>query len=204
MILPILSRSLARTVGRATLALSCATVFAQTLDAQTLAQQTRSAAGGSGPSRMISINPFLPLFGYFAGEFEQRVAPAAAVALAMSHIKPNDTRYTNVDAKLRIYPSETFVGFNMAGSLGIARIQDTDAEDCVIPDGGGPCTGKTTRSFTTGSFAVEGAYQWLLGPSQVMAVTVGAGAKRYLGAREKFRGVERVLPTVRLTVGYAF
>ena len=60
------------------------------------------------------------------------------------------------------------------------------------------------KPFTTGSFAIEVGYQLLLGPSKVTAVTVGGGAKRFLGGDSKFDGVERVIPTLRLSIGYAF
>ena len=162
----------------------------------------------SYPSHIISVNPFLPLFGYFAGEYEQRVTPTLALALAGSHINPNDTKYTNVDAKLRLYPSETALrGFNIAVSGGAARIEDTNQNDCFIGIGSSfdPTSSCGSRpAFTTASFAVEVGYQWLLGPSRSTAITVGGGAKRYLGSQSKYQGIERVMPTLRLTIGYAF
>jgi hypothetical protein len=44
----------------------------------------------------------------------------------------------------------------------------------------------------------------MLGPSKVTVVSVGGGAKRYLGSDDKFRDINRVMPTLRLNVGYAF
>ncbi len=170
------------------------------VSSQTLAEQTRqSAASADGPSRIISANPFLPLIGYFAAEFEQRLTPAVSFAISGSHIKPDDARYTNGDIKARLYPTERGLdGFNMAASFGFARIRKTDglecaAEPCVLP-----------KAFSTGSFAIELGYQWMLGPSKVTVVSVGGGAKRYLGSDDKFRDINRVMPTLRLNVGYAF
>lgn len=181
-------------------------VMPRSVTAQSLAQQTRALSRpGVGPGHVISVNPFLPLLGYFAGEYEQRITPSVAVAVAGSHIKPGDTRYTNLDAKLRLYPSETALrGFNVAASLGIANIKDEPDFFCdIVPGVGGDCA-SPAKAFTTGTFAVEAGYQWLLGPSRVTAVSVGAGAKRYLGSDSKFHGIERVLPTLRLSIGYAF
>ncbi|MBL0170856.1 MAG: hypothetical protein IPP90_09025 [Gemmatimonadaceae bacterium] len=176
--------------------------------AQTLAQQTRRVGGTiDGPGHVLSANPFLPLLGYFAAEYEQRVSPSVALALAGSHIKPDRTRYSNLDAKARLYPSETALrGFNIAASLGIARIDPNDEFDCAIFLEGDPnfTSCQSPKPFTTGSFAIEVGYQWLLGPSRVTAVTVGGGAKRYLGAESKFTQVDRVIPTLRLSIGYAF
>lgn len=176
--------------------------------AQTLAQQTRVVGSDDRPSHIISANPFLPLFGYFAGEFEQRISPSVALALAGSHTRFDRTRYTNLEAKARLYPSETALrGFNIAASLGIARIGRVDEfGDCVllVPFEGSSSCGAQLKPFTTGSFAIEVGYQWLLGPSRVTAVTLGGGAKRYLGSDAKFDQINRVIPTARLSIGYAF
>ena len=170
---------------------------------QTLAQQTQRATTDiDGPGRIISANPFLPLLGHFAAEYEQRVNPSVAFAISTSHVKPDNIRYTNVDVKARLYPSERGLnGFNIAASLGMARIAERLDFDCA-PSMIDPCT--QPEPFTTPSFAVEVGYQWLLGPSRVTAVTVGGGAKRFLGSESKFEYVDRVIPTLRLSIGYAF
>lgn len=174
------------------------------LSAQSLSEQTRGVSSGDGPSRVIAVNPFLPLFGFFSGEYEQRATSTVSFAVAGSHIEPNSTRYTNLDGKLRLYPNATGLrGFNIAASLGIARIRDMDVYDGCLPSPNlEPC--KLRDAFTTGSFAVEMGYQWLLGPSRATAISVGGGAKRYLGGDSKYVGISRVLPTLRLTIGYAF
>lgn len=186
------------------LLLSAWALSVSTASAQTLAQQTRSVGGSiEGPGRVISANPFLPLLGYFAAEYEQRVSPSVSLALSGSQIKPDRTKYTNVDAKARLYPSETALrGLNIAASLGIGRIDANDEYDCGILASGTLCV--LPKPFTTGSFAIEVGYQWLLGPSRVTAVTLGGGAKRYLGAESKFDQIDRVIPTLRMSIGYAF
>lgn len=183
------------------LLLAALAVTASGASAQTLAQQTRRVGGTiDGPSHIISANPFLPLLGYFAGEYEQRLTPVVSFAISGSHVKPDRSRYTNIDAKARLYPSETALsGFNIAASMGVSRIDATDGGICAVDT---VCP--LAKPFTTGSFAIEVGYQLLLGPSQVTAVTVGGGAKRFLGGDSKFDGVERVIPTLRLSIGYAF
>jgi hypothetical protein len=173
--------------------------------AQTLAEQTQPALRrSSSPTRVISVNPFLPLFGFFSGEFEYQFAPSVSFAVAGSHTEPFDATYTNLDAKIRLYPSQTGLrGFNLASSLGVARIRDQSAF-CEVLNPVIDVKCDLAKPFSTGSFAVELGYQWLLGPSRVTAVSIGGGAKRYLGSEKKFDGVTRVIPTLRLNVGYAF
>ena len=174
-----------------------------TAAAQTLAAQTRDIGINNEPAHVISVNPFLPLFGYFAAEYEQRIRPSVSLAISGSHIELDD-RYTNLDAKVRLYPTERGLrGFNIASSLGYARVHDQSFFECAIDvlvsrDCGTP------KPFSTGTFAVEIGYQWLLGPSRSTAVTIGGGAKRYLGSSRFYGTVPRVLPTMRLNIGYAF
>lgn len=52
--------------------------------------------------------------------------------------------------------------------------------------------------------AIAGSYQWFMGRSRATAITIGGGAKRYFLSDEESRGITRVLPTARLTIGYAF
>ena len=194
-----MTRSLVRLIACASLAVTPA-LAPSLAHAQTLSEQTASA--GPGPSRFISVNPFLPLFGYFSGEYEQRIKDNVAFALSGSHTRFDD-RYTNIDAKLRLYPNDKALeGFAMASSLGMAWIKrDQDDFDCPFD----PCTPTVFKTFATPSFAIELSYQWLLGRSRSTSITTGFGAKRYLGgSRTDFSGIERVLPTARLSIGYGF
>lgn len=189
---------------RSKLAALLALTFAlsRSASAQSLRDQTMEPSSANGPSRVISANPFLPLFGYFSAEYEQRVKDNVAFALSGSHIKFDD-RYTNLDAKIRLYPNDKALeGFGMASSLGMAWIRrEGRYEDCT--DFG--CVPLPRKTFTTPSFAIELSYQWMLGRSKSTAITAGFGAKRYLGgSRADFDGIARVLPTGRLSIGYGF
>lgn len=165
-------------------------------------------AQATGPTRVVSINPFLPLTGSFQGEFETRLRPNLAVAVAGSHISLGDdsNRYTNADVKLRLYPSERALeGFGIAAGLGVGRQSTLEFAGCTAGPAGPECTER--RAAVTGpAFSVEMQYQWLLGRTHNTAVTVGGGAKRYY-IDESRNGVdifESYVPTLRLTVGYAF
>jgi hypothetical protein len=163
-----------------------------------LRDQTRVT---SGPSHIIAINPFLPLLGFFQGEYEHRLKPNVSFALAGSYVRFDDY-YTNVDAKLRLYPQECALhGFGMAAGLGYGAVRRRDPI-CDIITGETCQRDRTTESAPT--FSVEGQYQWLLGSTESTAVTVGGGVKRYFISDERSGGILRVLPTMRLTIGYAF
>lgn len=176
-----------------------------TAAAQTLRDQTRQIAGtASAPQQIISVNPFLPLFGYFQGEFERRINANASFAVAASHTEWDNDVYTNVDVKLRLYPQEKGLsGLGLASSLGYANIRRQAFETCD-PGAQPVCTTNPQKNIGAPAFAVEGQYQWLLGSRKATAVTVGGGVKRYFVDEDDFQGRSRVRPTGRLTIGYAF
>jgi hypothetical protein len=157
-----------------------------------------------GPSRIISTNPFLPLFGYFSAEYEQRIKANVAFAIAGSSTE-FDHRITHLDAKVRLYPNDRALqGFSLATSLGIAWIRRDDdfcdfLTDCIFEPG--EQVQQRDRKITTPTFAIEGAYQWLLGRSRSTALVAGFGAKRYLGgSRADVAGAAHGTPLHRLRV----
>lgn len=179
-----------------------AAVLAIGLTASVLAA---TPAFAQGPSKVVSINPFLPLAGYFQGEFESRIKDNLAVAVSASHILFDDI-YTNADVKLRLYPQERGLqGFAIATGLGYGRIRnDNDSDYCAGLPGVDCAPPKESTSGAT--FSVEMHYQWLLGKSRNTAVTLGGGAKRYYvdNKKSEFETFQEYVPTLRLTVGYAF
>lgn len=173
-----------------------------------LAAPASAAYAQSAPTRIISVNPFLPLAGSFQGEFEQKVRDNLSVAVSGSHIDFDDdgTRYTNADVKLRLYPNEKALrGFAIASGLGVGRQSEVEYYACPAIYPGLDCT-NTRRSVTGATFSVEMHYQWLLGSKRSTAVTIGGGAKRYFidDAPNGYEVFEQFMPTFRLTIGYAF
>jgi hypothetical protein len=163
-----------------------------------------TTALAQGPSKVVSINPFLPLAGYFQGEFEGRIKDNLAVAVSAAHIQVDEI-YTNADVKLRLYPQERGLqGFAISTGLGYGRIR-TDNDDIYCGIDGTQC-GPLKKSTSGATFSVEMHYQWLLGKSRNTAVTLGGGAKRYYADEKinEFESFQEYLPTLRLTVGYAF
>jgi hypothetical protein len=161
------------------------------------------------PTRVISVNPFLPLLGYFQGEYEHRVAGNASIGISGAHMKMGDL-YTSLDVKLRLYPQERVLQkLGISAGLGYGRVRTENpgyCDDPLRPDGtlyGTPsCDQK--RSLSAPTFAVEAQYQWLLGTNRATAVAIGGGVKRFFLEERETGTVNRVVPTLRLTIGYAF
>lgn len=175
-------------------------VSAQSLREQTSAARSSSATG-PGPTQVLSINPFMPILGLFQGEYERRLQDNLAIAVAGSYAQFDDY-YTNLDAKLRLYPQERGMqGMGLAAGLGFGQVRRRHQDTC--DDLIEVCT-PVRRTETAPTFSVEGHYQWLLGSGRATAVTLGGGVKRYFIGDAHASGINRVLPTLRLTVGYAW
>ena len=192
------ARTLVAAVGVTLGTALCA--VASTAGAQTLREQTRPATPST---HILSVNPFLPLFGYFQGEYERRLQDNLSLAVAGSYVR-YDEYYTNLDVKLRLYPQDRALdGFGIAAGLGVGSAKPDDViYDCaVIPE----CVERPGRRVSAPTFSGAAQYQWLLGRTRRTALSVGGGAKRYFFSDDDLQGrIERVLPTARFTIGYVF
>ncbi len=172
------------------------------LSAQSLSEQTRAQDAGA-PTRIIAVNPFLPLFGLFQGEFERRLQSNLSVALGASYTEWDNDKYGNVDAKLRLYPQERGLeGLGLAASLGLGFVNRRAYDECESLNPS--CSRVPAKNVVAPAFAIESQYQWLLGSSRKTAVAAGFGVKRYFASEQDLGGDSRVRPTGRLTIGYAF
>lgn len=147
------------------------------------------------------------ILGRFQGEYERKLNANTSFALSASYVDWADDNRTNLDAKLRLYPQEhALQGLGLGASLGLASIRRNANQGGCDPLFASSCSVLPTgnRTVAAPTFAVEGQYQWLLGPRRVTAVTAGFGVKRYFVNDSDFRSIDRVLPTGRLTLGYAF
>lgn len=188
-----------------------ALLIAPQLSAQSLRDQTsrdqstrRAPDQSVAPVRqIISINPVLPILGWFQGEYEARLQDNLAFALAGSYTEFDNDNYANVDAKLRLYPQERGLqGLGLAAGLGVGNIK-REKNFCEVTDLSEPNKVCRLRE-NAASFSVEGHYQWLLGNKRSTAITMGGGVKRYFISDENDQGINRIMPTLRLSVGYAF
>ncbi len=160
------------------------------------------------PSRVVSVNPFIVLVGYFSGEYEQRLNNSFSIGIAGSSIKFSGLR-KNVDAKIRLYPNEKALqGFGFGVSLGYTWMRaETEVfpdyrtcaerpEDCVVTS--------YWDNYSAPSAAIEISQQWLLGSRKHSAVIIGGGVKRVFARDDAWGGQQLITPTGRVSVGYAF
>jgi len=186
------------------LAIALAAGGAAALPGTAAAQEAKGSAPAVPlPGRILSVNPFTPLWGWFQGEYESQINKSLTFAVAGSYVEWGGDPTLNLDAKVRWYGQERAPqGLGMAASLGVGRIDRDPSINCdyapVIPN----CTTRERGTLTAPAFAVEGQYQWLLGSKRNTAVAVGFGAKRYLVGDGEMDSPVR--PTGRITIGYAF
>lgn len=182
---------------------AAAALLPASLAAQSLREQTSRRTADPSPvgvRQILSINPVLPILGFIQGEYEARLQDNLSFAVAGSYSEFDNVRYTNLDAKLRLYPQERGMsGLGLAAGLGTGSMK----REAVY------CADRLARdercrlTENAPTFSVEGHYQWLLGTRHSTAITLGGGIKRYFVSDANDYGIQRILPTLRLTVGYA-
>jgi len=145
---------------------------------------------------VISTNPILDMFTWYNGELELAVAPTSTVGIAGTYISLGDEddfdreTYANASVFWRYYPREAFGGFYFGVRGGYFKVTaDTDLDD-----------EEEGNFFGVG---IDVGYSWILGESERMYVSLGAGAVRLFGG--DLEDVTLTLPTIRIiNVGLAF
>ena len=153
-----------------------------------------AAAQTSSPTAVphrqtVSANPFGLIFGWFNAEYERKLTPATTWGVSGSALDIEDFEYRNANALLRYYPQGAALkGFFLGLRSGVYHVSHDHPGDA-------------DATFAGAGF--ELGYTWLLGPSQRVAISLGAGANRLFGA--DLEDASLTIPTVRLVnVGIAF
>jgi hypothetical protein len=165
-------------------ALSAAPALAQT-DTTTLVR-----------TQAISVLPLHAVFGFYAGEYERAVGQTATLGIGSSYFSLGDNgddfQYATAEAKLRYYPS----GDPLRGmSFGVTAGPTFVSTDGFDGDG---------ESYTALGLGFELARSHILGVDRRFYYGYGVGAKRLFFSGQEADGIELVIPTLRLSVGYAF
>ena len=166
--------------------------------ALTLALPAAAAAQATPKTQVLSINPLVLIFGGVSAEYERRTGSATALALGLSYYGFDDIDYLSMEGKFRFYPNgEALRGFSVAGTGGFSNVSDDDGcDDSIFDD--------CADSGTALTLGVELNYQWLLGQERNFAVTLGGGAKRLFYLGDEVTDGSLGIPTLRLSIGYAF
>lgn len=146
-------------------------------------------------TQAISILPVHAILGFYAGDYERAVGQTATLGVGASHFDLSDFTYATIEAKLRYYPS----GDPLRGlSFGVT------AGPTFLSEDGTGIGGESDESVTALGVGVEIARSHILGVDQRFYYGYGFGAKRLVFVGDEADGVEVVIPTLRLSVGYAF
>lgn len=151
----------------------------------------------------VSFSPILALFEIVVADYEHAVGDEATVGVGLGYWnfdggddtdlegEETDASYFALDLKGRFYPDRAFKGFELGGSLGVARVGFTDDET-------------DEESSATGfAYGVEVGHGWLLGDTERWFLGAAIGAKRFWFGEED-NDLPTVMPTGRLSFGIAF
>jgi len=166
------------------------------------AQAATSPAAQVPHTQIISTSPLGLVFGLLSVDYERRLSAVTTLGASGSYFAPDGGSYVSADARYRYYPQEQALEkFSFGGTAGFTRFAaaddfcDPEFESCGSDDAGNALT-----------LGLELGYAWLLGRQERFAVGVGVGAKRlfFLNDDVDTEDVLETLPTVRLSIGYAF
>ena len=145
----------------------------------------------TGPSNVISANPFGLLLELFNAEYERKVSGSATAGFGGSFFENDDDDYVNADLFYRIYPSgRPLDGWAFGAKVGLTRV-DVDLAEGDEPE-------------TYFGFGFDTNWSWLLGQNDNFYVGVGFGLKRLLGTDDADFDL-KFIPTFRIVnVGIAF
>lgn len=148
-------------------------------------------------TQAISILPLHAAFGFYAGDYERMMNPTTTVGVGGSYyeVGEGDDRfhYASLEAKARYYPSaDVLSGLSFgltAGPTFVRADDDFDGE---------------SESATALGIGFEIARSHLMGVDRRFYYGYGGGLKRLFIVSGEAEGSETTLPTLRLSVGYAF
>jgi hypothetical protein len=147
-------------------------------------------------TQAISILPLHAAFGFYAGEYERMVGQTATLGVGGSYFSLGDRTdgffYSTVEAKARYYPSaDPLRGLSFGVTAGPTFLRERDGWN------------GTRDSHTALGIGFEIAKSHILGQDQRFYYGYGGGFKRLFYSEEGSRG-ETTIPTLRLSIGYAF
>jgi hypothetical protein len=147
-------------------------------------------------TQAIAVLPLHAAFGFYAGEYERAVGETATLGLGASYFslgdEADDFFYSSVEVKARYYPSaDPLKGLSFGITAGPTFLRERDNFDGA------------RESVTALGIGFELARSHILGRDQRFYYGYGGGFKRLFYSEEGSRG-ETTIPTLRLSIGYAF
>lgn len=167
------------------------------------AAQDADSAGAYVRAQAVSVLPLHAAFGFYAGDYERAVGQTVTAGLGASYFslggggdEDEEFRYSSVEAKLRYYPSgDPLNGLSFGLTAGPTFVRaDDDFDGEAEPD----------EDITAFGVGFEIARSHIMGIDRHFYYGYGAGFKRLFVVSGAETGAEMALPTLRLSIGYAF
>lgn len=148
-------------------------------------------------TNVISILPFHAAIGFYAGDFEHAMNNTTSLGVGASHIKAGDGddrfQYGSAEVKMRYYPSgDVLSGLSFGLTAGPTWVTADDDFDGA------------SESATALGIGFEIAKNRIMGVDRRFYYGYGGGLKRLFIVGGEAENSERTIPTLRLSVGYAF
>lgn len=173
--------------------LAAALAFAFVFAAAPAAAQDLDSIAAATPTQAISFLPIHVVFGFFGGDYERAVSATTTFGLGASYFSLGDDDefdYASVEGKMRYYPSgDVLNGMSFGVTVGPTFLSGDGGEEDVTAIGIG----------------FEIARSHLMGRDRHFYYGYGAGLKRlFTSSSTEDSDAPYVLPSARLSVGYAF
>jgi hypothetical protein len=165
------------------------------------AAQDLDSVAAAAPVQAISFLPIHAAFGFYAGDYERAVGQTVTAGVGASWFSLDDDEddafgYSTVEAKLRYYPSgDVLNGMSFGLTAGPTFVSADDDFDGTTEE---------DEDLTAIGIGFEIARSHLMGVERHFYYGYGAGFKRLFVVSGKESGAELALPTLRLSIGYAF
>jgi hypothetical protein len=182
--------------------LTAAAALAGLLAAVPAAAQDADSIAAPIRTNVISILPFHAAIGFYAGDFEHAMNNTTSVGLGASYFEMGGGgeedddpgfQYGSAEAKLRYYPSgDVLSGLSFGLTAGPTWVTADDDFDGA------------SESATALGIGFEIAKSRLMGVDRRFYYGYGGGLKRLFIVNGEAEGSETTIPTLRLSVGYAF
>jgi hypothetical protein len=174
-----------------------AAAFAGLLAAMPAAAQDADSIAPLVRTNVISILPFHAAFGFYAGDYERASNNTTSFGVGASYYEAGDGdnrfQYGSAEAKMRYYPSgDVLSGLSFGLTAGPTWVTADDDFD------------GSSESATALGIGFEIARNRLMGVDRRFYYGYGGGLKRLFIVNGEAEGSETTLPTLRLSVGYAF
>jgi hypothetical protein len=166
------------------------------------AAQDADSIAAATPMQAVSFLPLHAAFGFYAGDYERTVSQTFTAGIGASYFslgaddEGSEFGYSSVEAKVRFYPSGdplNGMSFGLTAGPTFLSGENDDFEG-----------GSDEEDITAFGVGFEIARSHLMGVDGHFYYGYGAGFKRLFMISGEDDDAQIAIPTLRLSIGYAF